>query len=110
EVLVLSDGCFDDVKLDKARDAAAQGNTEDTKILSVPDRLRNFRFVAYGSATSDNAGITQMNARTRSVKKRDATGKQTEEIETVLFVTVENFAPTAREVVLKIATENVEFP
>ena len=107
EVLVLSDGCFDDVKLEKAREAAAQGNTEDTK-LDIPDRLRNFRFVGYGQPASDNVGITQMTARTRSIKRKEE-GKQIEEIETVLFVTLENFSPTSREVVLSIAIEGVEF-
>ena len=104
EVLVLSDGCFD-LTLDKARAEAATGNTEDTK-ASLPDRLKNFRFVAYGGE-SDNVGITQMNARTRTIKKK---GSSAEEVETVIFVTVENFAPTPREIVLSIATEGVQFP
>jgi Ca-activated chloride channel family protein len=104
EVLVLSDGCFD-LKLDKERAEAAKGNTEDTK-ASLPDRLKNFRFIAYGGA-SDNVGITQMNARTRTIKKK---GSSAEEVETVIFVTVENFASTPREVVLSIASEGVQFP
>ncbi len=107
EVLVLSDGCFDDVKLEKEREKAAVGNTEDTKIESLPQRLRNFRFVAYGSDTSDNVGITAMNARTRTIRKK---GSTTEEVETVLFVNVENFAPVPREIVLSIATEGEQFP
>ncbi len=104
EVLVLSDGCFE-LALDKERAEAAKGNTEDTK-ASLPDRLKSFRFVAYGGV-SDNVGITQMNARTRTVKKK---GGSAEEVETVLFVTVENFAPVPREIVLSISTESVQFP
>ncbi|HLX64056.1 MAG TPA: BatA and WFA domain-containing protein [Planctomycetota bacterium] len=115
EVLVLSDGCFDDVKLEKERAAASTGNLEDTKAQTVSDRLRNFRFVGYGSEISDNAGITQMNQRTRRVKRKDADGKQIEEDETVLFLTVENFSPAPRDVVLSISTASpdgskYEFP
>ncbi len=106
EVLVLSDGCFDDVTLDKERAEAAKGNLEDTKVQTIPERLKNFRFIAYGGV-SDNVGITQLNARTRTVKKK---GGQGEEVETVIFATVENFAPVPREVVLSIATEGVQFP
>jgi len=104
EVLVLSDGCFD-LALNKERADAAKGNIEDTK-ASLPDRLKNFRFVAYGGE-SDNVGITQMNARTRTIKKK---GSQTEETETVIFVTVENFSPKPREIALSISTKKLQFP
>lgn len=107
EVLVLSDGCFNEVKLEKARAEEATGNLEDTKRVALPDRLKSFRFVAYGSETSDNVGITQMDARTRSVRKR---GEPGDELETQIFLMIENFSPKEKEVIYSLSTESVQFP
>lgn len=112
EVIVLSDGCFTDVKLEKAlAEEGVAGNTEDIEKKegkkSVQDRLKAFRFVSYGSETSDNVGITQMDARTRSVRKK---GEPGDELETQLFVQIENFSPKEREVIFSISTESVQFP
>ena len=107
EVLVLSDGCFNDVKLDNAKAEEATGNIEDLKKTALPERLKSFRFVSYGSETSDNAGITQMDARTRSVRKK---GEPGDELETQIFLMIENFSPKEREVIYSISTESVQFP
>ena len=104
EVLVLSDGCFSDVKLTKSR--AQVGNLEDVKVEDVPDRLKRFRFISYGNEDSDNAGITQMDARTRTVRKKG----EPDETETQIFVMVENFSPREKTVVLALSTESVQFP
>ena len=109
QVLVLSDGCFGPVKMLKEQKEAAHGNLEDsaganaTKMLNL--RLSNFRFVSYGSDTSENAAITQIDARTRPVKATDQDGKRIDALETQVFVMVENFAPKPREIVLSLSTE-----
>ena len=83
EVLVLSDGCFDNVKLFNESDRQVTGNLEDQaakdvdadKMQVLRRRLNSFRFVSYGQEISDNAGITQIDARSRPIKSTDDNGQ-----------------------------------
>ena len=106
KVLVLSDGCFGSVKLLKESESQA-GNVEDVAAKgggeSLASRLSNFRFIAYGDETSDNAAITQIDARSRPIKAIDADGKRVDSVETQIFVMVENFAPKRRDIVLSLS-------
>ncbi|HEY3321064.1 MAG TPA: VWA domain-containing protein [Planctomycetota bacterium] len=114
-VLVLSDGCFGNVKVLPER-AEVKGNLEDAKTpeLTETDRLRRrlsrFQFVSYGSEESDNVGITQIDARTRPVKAASEDGKRIDALETQIFVMVENFSPKQRDVVLSLSTATQRFP
>jgi len=117
-VLVLSDGCFGNLKLSNEEGAAVKGNLEDQTgqegALSPQERLArrlsSFRFVSYGEESSDNAAITQMEARTRPAKATDENGQRYDALETQVFVMVENFAPQARDIVLSLATGERRFP
>jgi hypothetical protein len=113
QVIVLSDGCFGDVKLFKETEAAG-GNTEDQSRQNTRRNvhldLSIFRFKSYGEETSDNVGITQMDARTRPVKATDANGQRVDTMETTLFIMVENFSPKDREVTLRISAQDNSFP
>jgi len=110
-VLVLSDGCFGNLKLFGEDGAAAKGNLEDQSAQAgaltpqerLARRLSNFRFVSYGEETSDNAAITQIEARSRPAKATDENGQRIDSLETQVFVMVENFAPQARDIVLSLA-------
>ena len=116
-VLVLSDGCFSNLKMLKQDSAEVKGNIEDkgvqdgglTPLERLARRLSNFRFVSYGEETSDNAAVTQIEARTRPVKATDENGARYDTLETQVFVMVENFAPEARDVVLSISTKDRRF-
>ena len=113
EVVVLSDGCFGQVKLVKEKDALS-GNTED-RAAAGHDRnihrdLSIFRFVSYGAETSDNVAITQMDARTRPVKAQSPDGQRIDALETQVFVMVENFSTESRDVILSLSTPEQRFP
>jgi len=116
-VLVLSDGCFGHLKLSSEEGAAAKGNLEDqggsggplTPQERLARRLSNFRFVSYGEETSDNAAITQIEARSRPAKGTDENGQRYDTLETQVFVMVENFAPNTRDIVLSLAVNERRF-
>jgi hypothetical protein len=112
-VLVLSDGCFENVKVKNDEEAVA-GNTEDAETITAMDqinnRLRNFKFVSYGRETSDNVAITQITARTRAIRNRDKSGKRVDEMETQVFVMVENFSPRDVNAVLALSLDGENFP
>jgi hypothetical protein len=115
-VLVLSDGCFGNVKMASEQEDVVKGNIEDNKgaaNVSAQERLRarlsNFQFVSYGAESSDNAGITQIDARTRPVKTTGEDGKRVDALETQIFVMVENFSPQPKEVVLSLSTNTQQF-
>jgi hypothetical protein len=107
EVLVLSDGCFGSVKV--VEDTAPAGNIEDTGVLSPQQqlnrRLRNFKFVSYGKEQSDNVAITRIDARSRAIRSRDDSGRRIDEMETQVFVLVENFSPRDANVVLTLTLD-----
>ena len=113
-VLVLSDGCFGEVKMLKGEDRTVKGNLEEQKEASPVDRMKrrlaNFRFISYGRENSDNIGITQIEARSRPVKVIGEDGQRLESIETQIFVMVENFSPKDKNVVLSLSTSDVRFP
>ncbi|HYF49391.1 MAG TPA: VWA domain-containing protein, partial [Planctomycetota bacterium] len=110
--LVLSDGCFGNVKLLKKEDEI-KGNLEDNAVKSEADeiarKLADFKFVSFGSEDSDNCAITQMDARTRPVKATDADGNKIDALETQVFVMVENFSTEKRDVMLSISTADQKF-
>ncbi len=116
-VLVLSDGCFGNLKMLKEQDEIVKGNIEDNGATgsggTAQDRLKmklsNFRFVSYGAEASDNAGITQIDARTRPVKALANDGKRVDAMETQIFVMVENFSPQPKEVVLSLSAGTQSF-
>ncbi|HYG74741.1 MAG TPA: BatA and WFA domain-containing protein [Planctomycetota bacterium] len=117
-VLVLSDGCFGNLKLMKEPEETIKGNIEDkgtqaaggTPLERLARKLSNFRFVSYGADESDNVGITQIDARTRPVKAIGADGQRVDAVETQVFVMVENFSNDDRDVVLSLATSTQRFP
>jgi len=116
-VLVLSDGCFGNLKMQNEQDEVVKGNIEDKGAAAstgtAQDRLKmrlsNFRFVSYGADDSDNAGITQIDARTRPVKATGDDGKRIDALETQIFVMVENFSPKPKDVVLSLSTNTQQF-
>ena len=120
EVLVLTDGCFDKLSLERllgqdwklAERDRKKGNIEDAEKVTgaaALTKLRKFRFVPYGKDESDNVGITGISARTRMVKTAGEDGKKADRLETQIFVMVENFSPRDADVILSIATETQRF-
>ena len=114
KVLVLSDGCFGNLKMAEVRDQKVTGNTEDradsSPLQKLSQRLSNFRFISYGDTASDNVGITQIDARTRPVRATDQDGKRIDALETQVFVMVENFSQKTHDVVLSLSTSSQHFP
>jgi len=117
-VLVLSDGCFGNLKLMRDVEETVTGNVEDkgsqanlgTPLERLSRKLSNFRFVSYGDEESDNVGITQIDARTRPVKTVGADGQRGDAVETQVFVMVENFSSEERDIVLGLSTTSQRFP
>lgn len=116
-VLVLSDGCFGNLKMPGTPEEVVKGNIEDSTAQAASgtaqDRLKRrlgrFKFVSYGAETSDNIGITQIDARTRPVKAAGEDGKRVDALETQVFIMVENFSPQQKEVVLSLSTSAQRF-
>ena len=114
EIVVLSDGCFGDVKIFKEKEEK-KGNLEDRAAKGQDTRnvrrdLSIFRFKSYGAEKSDNVAITQMDARTRPVKATNADGQKVDALETQVFVMVENFSPEPKDVILSLSTPEQRFP
>ena len=112
KVVVLSDGCFGNMKLMKDKEQPVTGNIEGvvTPEEKLAKQLRNFSFVSYGETTSDNAGITQIEARTRPIRMLNKDKKFVDALETEIFVMVENFSPKSRDVVLSLSSATQAFP
>lgn len=107
QVIVLSDGCFG--KLDLQRllgEGAANVNIENMPISKFKNR---FQFVNYGKQDSDNVAITNISARTRSVPAKDDSGKRIDALETQVFVMVENFSGKEQDVILSLSTDQTTF-
>ncbi len=106
EVVVLSDGSFDKLSLQRLLGNSVEGqNTEEASLT----RLRKFRFKSYGKIETDNVGITNINTRTRTVQALDADGVRQEAMETQVFVMVENFSSENKDVILSLATDSQQF-
>ncbi|MCZ7644154.1 MAG: BatA and WFA domain-containing protein [Planctomycetota bacterium] len=102
EVLVLSDGCFDRLSLNKLLGESVQGtNTEEASLA----RLRKFRFVKYGREYTDNVGITGINARTRLVRQAGEGGARVDTLETQMFVVLENFGLDDVKAILTLTSD-----
>ncbi|MBE7466383.1 MAG: VWA domain-containing protein [Planctomycetes bacterium] len=105
EVVVLSDGSFDKLSLQQLLGEAALGaNTEEVSMA----RLRKFRFVKYGKEYTDNVGITNISARTRLVSQGTGADRL-EQLETQLFVMVENYAIDDVKAILTISSDTGSF-
>lgn len=106
KVVVLSDGCFGKLDLQRLLGAEANVNTENQPV----SKFRNmFQFVDYGKADSDNVGITGISARTRTIPAKDEQGNRVDALETQVFVMVENFSAQDQDVILSLATPQTTF-
>jgi len=101
EVLVLSDGCFDKLSLQRLLGSEAAGNTEQIS----QQKLNRFNFVRFGDEETDNVGITSINADGMPVRGSDGTVA----IEYMVNVKVENFSSKDQEVTLRVSSENGQF-
>ncbi|MBI3831325.1 MAG: BatA domain-containing protein [Planctomycetes bacterium] len=107
KVVVLSDGCFGKLDLQKLLGAeAANVNTENQPVSKFRNR---FQFVDYGKQDTDNVAITGMSARTRPVSTKDENGNRVDALETQVFVMVENFSAKDQDVILSLATDQATF-